>query len=489
MPSATTPRPWDGALFVGGKFVPAEGGRTSTVLDKARQAPLGTAGWASPGDLDRAAREAAAAGRAWAATDFGTRADLLRNVAERLRARSADFRDLIVRETGSIPGKAEYEVAGAVDELYQAAALAGTALSETLPSRTPGRESVAERVPLGVVGVITPWNFPLVLAMRVLAPALAVGNAVVLKPSPHTPLSGGLLLADVFAAAGLPAGVLQVVPGGQDTGEALTAHPDIAMVHFTGSSAVGRTIAREAGGRLKKVSLELGGNNALIVLEDADLDQAGQIGAWSAFHYQGQTCITAGRHIVLRPVFDAYVADLAARAARITVGDPAEDGVGLGPMISTEQRERARKLLDAAVDAGATVVEGGGGEGLFHRPTVVTGVTRDMPLWTEEIFAPVAPVLAVDSEEEALAVANETSYGLVDAVVTGDPERGRRLARQLGSAMVHVNDSTCLDEAQAPFGGRGASGLGGRSGGESNLHEFTELRWVTVQHEPVHYPY
>jgi benzaldehyde dehydrogenase (NAD) len=489
MPTPTTPPAWEGALYIGGAFVPAENGRTSTVLDKARQEPLGEAGWASPADLDRAARQAAVAGRAWAAADFGTRADLLRDVAARLRARAAEFADLIVRETGSVRGKAEYEVAGAIDELHEAAALAGHIRAETLPSRAPGRESVAERVPLGVVGVITPWNFPLVLAMRVLAPALAVGNAVVLKPSPHTPLSGGLLIADLFSEAGLPPGVLQVVPGGQDTGEALTAHPDIAMVHFTGSSAVGRAIARDAGERLKKVSLELGGNNALIVLEDAALDQAGQIGAWSAFHYQGQTCITAGRHIVLRPVFDAYVAELAARAARITVGDPARDVVGLGPMISAEQRERARKLLDEAVGAGATVVAGGDGDGLFHRPTVVTGVTRDMALWTEEIFAPIAPVLAVDSEDEALAVANDTPYGLVDAVVTGDPERGRRLAARLGAAMVHVNDSTCLDEAQVPFGGRGASGLGGRAGGASNLHEFTELRWLTVQRTAVHYPY
>ncbi|MCA1223788.1 aldehyde dehydrogenase family protein [Streptomyces sp. 8L] len=489
MPTSSTPSPWDGSLFIGGAFVPAENGRTCVVLDKARQEPLGSAGSASPADMDRAVAQAALAARDWAATDFGTRADLLRTVAERLRSRSDEFCDLIVRETGSIRGKAEYEVSGALDELHQAAGLAGAATSETLPSRAPGRESVAERVPLGVIGVITPWNFPLVLAMRVLAPALATGNAVVLKPSPHTPLSGGLLLADLFASAGLPAGVLQVVPGEQDAGEALTAHPGTAMVHFTGSSAVGRAIARDAGSRLKKVSLELGGNNSLIVLEDADLDQAGAIGAWSSFHYQGQTCITAGRHIVLRPVYDRYVADLAARAARITVGDPAEDGTGLGPLISTQQRDRARDLLAGAVEAGAHVVEGGGCEGLFHRPTVVTGVTPDMALWTEEIFAPIAPVMVVDSEEEAVAVANETEYGLVDAIVTGDPERGRRLARRLGSAMAHVNDTTCLDEAGAPFGGRRASGLGGRSGGESNLHEYTELRWLTVQHQPVAYPY
>ena len=248
-------------------------------------------------------------------------------------------------------------------------------MGEILPSHSPSRVSIAERVPMGVVGAITPWNFPLILGMRVVAPALALGNTVVLKPSPETPLTGGLIIAELLAEAGLPAGVLNVVTGDQEIGERLVAHPDTAMIHFTGSSAVGSRIAEVAGKQLKRVSLELGGNNALVILEDADLEQAAMIGAWSAWHYQGQTCITAGRHIVARPLFDAYVEALAAKAAAIAVGDPARDEVGLGPMINERQRDRGHKFLTDSVAQGATIVEGGTYDGLFYRPTVVTDIT------------------------------------------------------------------------------------------------------------------
>jgi benzaldehyde dehydrogenase (NAD) len=323
----------------------------------------------------------------------------------------------------------------------------------------------------------------------VVAPALALGNTVVLKPSPETPITGGLIIAELLAEAGLPAGAFNVVTGDQEIGEGLVAHPDTAMIHFTGSSAVGSRIAEVAGKQLKRVSLELGGNNALVVLEDADLDQAAMIGAWSAWHYQGQTCITAGRHLVARELYEQYVQALAAKAEAIAVGDPTEDGIGLGPMINERQRDRAHRFLTDSVAQGATVVAGGTYDGLFYRPTVVTGVTPDMPLWQEEIFAPVAPVMAVDSAEEAIALVNDTPYGLVNAVLTGDPDRGLRVAGKLRSGMVHVNDSTCLDEAHVPFGGLGASGLGGRAGGESNLEEFTERRWVTLQRAKSEYPY
>jgi benzaldehyde dehydrogenase (NAD) len=279
------------------------------------------------------------------------------------------------------------------------------------------------------------------------------------------------------------------VTGGQEVGERLVAHPDTSMIHFTGSSAVGSRIAETAGRMLKRVSLELGGNNALVVLEDADLDEAAMIGAWSAWHYQGQTCITAGRHIVARELYEPYVERLAAKAAAIEVGDPASGTVGLGPMVNERQRDRAHRFLTESVERGATVVEGGRYDGLFYRPTVVTNVTTDMPLWTEEIFAPIAPVLAADSEEDAIRLVNDTPYGLVNAVLTGDPDRGLRVAARLRSGMVHVNDSTCLDEAHVPFGGLGASGLGGRAGGESNLEEFTERRWVSLQRAKPAYPY
>jgi benzaldehyde dehydrogenase (NAD) len=302
-------------------------------------------------------------------------------------------------------------------------------------------------------------------------------------------VSGGLAIAELFLAAGAPPGIIQVVPGDVEVGRRLVEHPGVEMIHFTGSTMVGREIAATAGRLLKKVSLELGGNNALIVLDDADTEQATMIGAWSSFHYQGQTCITAGRHIVQRAVADAYVAGLAQRAQDIAVGDPLREAVGLGPMINTRQWARAREMLDEAVALGAKVVTGGSGDEPYFRPTVVVDVTPDMRLWREEIFAPVAPVLVVDDDAEALAVANDSPYGLVNSVLTGDLARGITVARRLRGGMVHINDATPQDEALAPFGGIGASGLGGRSGGDANLDEFTERRWLTVAAGPAHYPY
>jgi benzaldehyde dehydrogenase (NAD) len=325
--------------------------------------------------------------------------------------------------------------------------------------------------------------------MRVIAPAIALGNVVLLKPSPETPVSGGLAIAELFEAAGAPAGVFQVLPGDVAVGERLVSHPDVGMIHFTGSTAVGRQIAATAGGLLKKVSLELGGNNALLVLDDADVEQATIIGAWSAFHYQGQTCITAGRHIVERAAADAYVAQLAVRAAAITMGNTVTEEVGLGPMINSRQIERAKAMLDEAVAEGATIVTGGEVDGPYFRPTVVTGVSRQSRLWNEEIFAPIAPVLVVDTDDEAVEVANDTAYGLVDSVISGNVQRGLDVARRLRAGMVHLNDATPQDEALAPFGGIGQSGLGGRSGGDSNIEEFTERRWLTINPLPAHYPY
>jgi benzaldehyde dehydrogenase (NAD) len=237
------------------------------------------------------------------------------------------------------------------------------------------------------------------------------------------------------------------------------------------------------------VSLELGGNNALLVLGDADLEQASMIGAWSSFHYQGQTCITAGRHIVARSVADSYAEALAKRADAITLGDTVTEEVGLGPMINNAQHERATKLLADAVAAGARVVTSGHCDAPFFAPTVVVGVTPEMALWREEIFAPIAPILVVDDDEQAVAIANDTEYGLVCSVLSASNDRGMAVARRLRAGMVHVNDATPQDEAIAPFGGFGSSGLGGRAGGDSNLWEFTELRWLTVAAGPAHYPY
>jgi benzaldehyde dehydrogenase (NAD) len=480
---------WHAAVFVGGAFGPPDGGGTIGVRDKASGEIFATAGLATAADVDRAVAAARQAQPAWAARTYAERAGLLRDVAAALADRAKPLRELIMRETGCIGGKADYEIGAAISELTEAAGLASRAIGEVLPTGHAGRLSLSQRLPVGLVGVITPWNFPLVLGMRVIAPAIALGNAVLLKPSPETPVSGGLAIAELFEVAGAPAGLFQVLPGDVEVGERLVTHPDVAMIHFTGSTAVGRQIAATAGGLLKKVSLELGGNNALVVLDDADPEQATIIGAWSAFHYQGQTCITAGRHIVQRGIADAYIDGLAARASAITVGNTVTEDVGLGPMINQRQLDRARQLLDEAVAAGARVVAGGTTNGPFFRPTVVTNVSRESRLWTEEIFAPIAPVLVVDSDDEAVQVANDTAYGLVDSVLSADPNRALLVARRLRAGMVHVNDATPQDEALAPFGGIGQSGLGGRSGGDANIEEFTERRWLTVTPGPAHYPY
>ena len=480
---------WQGAVFVDGEFREPVGGGTIGVRDKASGEIFATAGLATEADVDLAVTVAKNAQAAWAETTYAERAAILRQAAAVLADRAKEIRELIMRETGCIGGKADYEISAAASELIEAAGLASRATGEVLPTGHAGRFSLSERIPVGLVAAITPWNFPLVLGMRVIAPAIALGNAVLIKPSPETPVSGGLAIAGLFETAGLPAGIFQVLPGDVEVGQRLVTHPDIAMIHFTGSTAVGRQIAKTAGELLKKVSLELGGNNALIVLDDADVDQATMIGAWSSFHYQGQTCITAGRHIVQRGIAEAYTRGLAARAEAITVGNTVTQDVGLGPMINERQLERARQLLAEAVADGATVVAGGTTDGPFFRPTVVTGVRLDARLWTEEIFAPIAPIAVVDDADEAVAMANDTSYGLVDSVLTGDANAGMAIARRLRAGMVHVNDATPQDEALAPFGGIGQSGLGGRSGGDSNLEEFTERRWLTITPGPAHYPY
>jgi benzaldehyde dehydrogenase (NAD) len=480
---------WQKAIFVDGKFRTPIGGGTLDVRDKASGEIFAVAGLADAGDVDTAVEHALVAQRDWSERSYVERAAVLRDVATALSKAAPALRELIMRETGCIGGKADYEISAATGELIEAAALASRPAGELLQTNHAGRLSLSERVPVGIVGVITPWNFPLVLGMRVIAPALALGNAIIIKPSPETPVSGGLAIAELFAAAGAPAGIFQVLPGDLDVGQRIVEHPDIAMVHFTGSTQVGRQIARTAGGLLKKVSLELGGNNALVVLDDADLDQATMIGAWSSFHYQGQTCITAGRHIVHRAVVDSYVAGLAARADAIALGNTVTENVGLGPIINDKQYARAQQLLDEAVAGGARIVTTGTSTPPFFRPTVVVDVDPTSRLWTEEIFAPIAPVLVVDDDDEAVAVANDTEYGLVNSVLTADSYRGMQVARRLRSGMVHVNDATPQDEAAAPFGGVRASGLGGRAGGDSNIEEYTERRWMTVAAGPAHYPY
>ncbi len=443
----------------------------------------------TPDDVARAAAAAAAAQPAWAETSYVERAAVLRRAAEIYEAHRAEFGSWTQRETGAVFGKVHHEQNFTIHELLTASAMPSQPYGSLVPTVSPGRLSMVRRVPAGVIGAITPWNSPSVLGMRVVAPALALGNAVVLKPDPQTPVCGGAMFAAVFREAGLPDGVLQIVVGGAETGEAIVTDPNVTRVSFTGSTAAGRRVGSLAGGLLKKVSLELGGNNALVVLDDADLDAAASAGAYAAFQFQGQVCFAVGRHIVHRSVADAYVDALAEKAGRLRLGDPFREEVDLGPIVNERQLARVDGIVRRSIEGGARLVVGGTHEGLFYRPTVLADVTRELPVWTDETFGPVAPVVTFETDEEALALANDTEYGLAGAVYSRSISRGLALAQRIRSGMVHVNDQTVNDESVIPFGGMGTSGNGSRFGGQANWDEFTEWQWLTVRDEPKSYPF
>ncbi len=443
----------------------------------------------TPDDVAAAAARARAAQPAWAAMNYQDRAKVLRRAAEIYEANRDEFGSWTQRETGASHGKMFHESNFAYHEILTAMSLPGQAYGSLVPSAAKGRLSMVRRVPAGVIGAITPWNSPSVLGMRVVAPALALGNAVVLKPDPQTPVIGGAMFEAVFREAGLPDGLLQVVVGGADVGEALVTDPNIDVVSFTGSTAVGRRVGELAGRLLKKVSLELGGNNAFIILDDADLDAAAAAGAFSSFQFQGQVCFAAGRHLVARELADAYTEALTEKARKLKLGDPYREDVQLGPIVNEKQLARVAGIVERSIEGGAQATVGASHEGLFYRPTVLTGVTTDLPAWTDEIFGPVAPIVSFDSDEEAIALANQSNYGLVASIYTRSLGRGLAMADRMKTGMVHINDGTQNDEANVPFGGMGESGNGGRYGGEASMDTFTEWQWVTIRDEPPNFPF
>jgi len=478
---------WQGMIFSSG-WREALGG-TANVIEPATGATLAQIGLANEEDVELAATAAYNAQPSWAATPFDQRAAVIRQAALLLKARAAEFNGWNMREAGSIGPKAEWELNATYEQLQMSAALPMQAEGQIFPSAMPGRTNYWKRIPIGVVGVIVPWNFPLLLAMRSVAPALALGNAVVLKPDVQTAVTGGALIAQLFADAGLPDGVLQVVPGGATTGDAVVRSPHVSMISFTGSTAVGRTIGEKCGRMLKKCALELGGNNAIIVLDDADLDAASSSGAWGAFLHQGQICMQAGRHLVHRSVADQYVELLAARASRLHVADPHAGPAHLGPIINAKQLHRIDQIVQDALRAGAKLTIGGTHNGLFYKPTVLTNVSTSMAAFTDEIFGPVAPITVFDTDEQVVALANSSAYGLAAAIHTRDVQRGMALASQLRSGMVHINDQTVNNEFHVPFGGMGASGNGGRFGGPANVEEFTQSQWISVMNKGIQYPF
>jgi benzaldehyde dehydrogenase (NAD) len=475
---------WRGRVF-GSDWQSAAGGSLD-VLEPATGATLTRVGNAVAEDVRRAAAEARAAQPGWAATPYEKRAAVLRKAARILEDNQEELIPWIARETGGIPAKAGFEIHLVTEILYRSAAMCTEPQGLVLPS-DPGRISLARRLPRGVVGIISPFNFPLILSCRAVAPALATGNAVVLKPDPRTVLTGGFIIARIFEEAGLPKGVLHVLPGGVEAGEAICTDPDIAMVSFTGSSNVGRRIGELAGKHLKKVQLELGGKNAVIVFEDADLDAAASATAFGAWFHQGQICMTTGRVLASDKIVGPLTKKLVDKAQHLPVGDPMSQ-VALGPVINRAQVERIHAIVKDSVAAGATLAAGGTFDGTFYRPTVLTGVKPGMRAFEEEVFGPVASITSFSTEDEAVALA-KSEYGLSAGVFSADVGRAIAVGNRLNVGLLHINDQTVADEPHVPFGGVGASGNGTRIGGPANWEEFTQWQWMTIKDKPGDYPF
>jgi aldehyde dehydrogenase (NAD+) len=389
----------------------------------------------------------------------------------------------LVRESGSTVLKADIEVSLAAGITLESASFPSRVHGRIFDSNTPNREMRVYRKPLGVVGVISPWNFPLHLSQRSVAPALALGNAVVVKPASDTPITGGLLVARIFEEAGLPAGVLSVVVGaGSEIGDDFVAHPVPRLISFTGSTPVGQNVGKVAtsGEHLKKVSLELGGNAPMVVLDDADLDAAVGQAVPGAFLHSGQICMAVNRIIVQAPVYDEFVSRFTAAAQSVAFGDPSAEGTLVGPVVNDSQLEGLKDKIAGAQQAGARTVVSGEIAGRVVPPHVFADVTADMEIAREEIFGPMVAILRAEDEEHALELANDHVYGLSSSVFTQDLDRGVRFAQRVKAGMTFVNEMSVQDEAHVAFGGERNSGLG-RFNGEWAIEEFTTDHTIGVK--------
>ncbi|NVZ69568.1 benzaldehyde dehydrogenase [Pseudomonas costantinii] len=470
-----------------GDWIPATGS-VIDVIEPATSEPLMRCAMASAADMATACRSAALAQPAWAALGPRERAEIFRKAADLAQQSFAELALYIARETGAALFKGEHEVREAIVLLHQAAGLLSQPHGLVLPSEA-GRLSYARRQPHGVVGVISPFNFPLVLSLRSVAPALAAGNAVVLKPDPQTPVSGGFIIARLFEAAGLPKGLLHVLPGAAPAGEALCRDPNVRMIAFTGSTAAGRKVAEVAGWHLKKVALELGGKNPLIILEDADLDLAASNAAWGAWLHQGQICMATGLILAHESIAASLTRKLVDKARALTVGNAARGEAALGPLINQRQLQRVHEIVSDSLQAGARLEAGGDYDQLFYQPTVLSGVRPGMRAFEDEIFGPVATVVSFASDEEAIELANRTEYGLSAAIISPSVGRAMAIGERLDCGLLHINDQTVADECINPFGGRGASGNGGSVGGPADWDEYSQWQWVTVKNTPPTYPF
>ena len=469
-------------MYVGGRWWPVE--KTFSDIN-----PSDDSEWARVPDVGvaevrNAIDSAHHAFENWSKLPFNQRARFMTKIAEIFEKRKMDVVKALRTEAGGWFGKSIFEASYVPEVFCAAAAMNYQSIGEVIPSEF-GKLSMAIRRPVGVVSVISPWNFPAILTSRGIAFALAAGNTVVLKPSEETPYCGGLLFAEIFEEAGVPGGVLNVITCSRDNvaivGEELIEHPLVKGVSFTGSTAVGREIAARAGAHLKKCCVELGGKDALIVCDDADMDRATGAANFGSFMHQGQICMSVEKILVQESIMQEFLERFKDRASRLKVGDPTKelDHI-IGPLINDRQVIKVKSQIDDAVAKGGKIVLGGKVEGRYVEPTIITDVTSDMTLYQDETFGPVVSVIPFSTDEEAIAIANDTEYGLSSGVITKDEYRGLEIAQKLETGMCHINCSSVNDEPHAPFGGSKSSGVG-RHGGRWATDTFTETRWITLE--------
>jgi acyl-CoA reductase-like NAD-dependent aldehyde dehydrogenase len=479
-------------MFINGNWVKAATGKNFDDYNPYTGEVIAQVAAGNRTDARQAIEAAAAAFPGWANTLPAERRMYLLKAADAMEKRQNDILRIMAEESGSTFGISIYQFIDAINHFREAAGQVTHVNGEILPTNFPGVFSMLVRQPLGVVVHISPWNAPLILTIRSIVFPIAYGNTMVLKPSMETPISGGLIIAEILDEIKLPAGVFNVVtngPGGSgEVGDEFIENDKVRHISLTGSTEVGKQIAAKAGKYLKKVSLELGGSDPFIVLKDADIDYAVDAAVFGRFLHQGQICMSSKRFIVEKPVAEEFTEKLVNRVKNLKVGNPCEQDTVIGPLINKGQLDIIKSQVDDSVKQGAKLLCGGVAKGLCYYPAVLSNVTTDMRVFSEEVFGPVAPVMEVKNTEQAISVANDSPFGLSAAVITHDFQKGMEIAEKLETGMVHINDSSVCSEAQAPFGGIKQSGYG-KIGGKAAIDEYTSQRWITIQRTPKQFPF
>ncbi|KKB74125.1 MULTISPECIES: aldehyde dehydrogenase family protein [Bacillus] len=475
--------------YIGGEWRDGQSESVLADLNPYTQKTIASFHKATPDDIDQAYKAAVKAKKEWDRVGPYEKRAILEKAAAYIEEHKEAIVFLIMEELGGTRLKAAFEIDLVINMIKEAAGFPLKMEGRILPSPVDGKENRLYRIPAGVVGVISPFNFPFFLSVKSVAPALGAGNGVVLKPHEETPICGGTLIAKIFEEAGLPKGLLNVVVTDiEEIGDSFVEHPIPRIISFTGSTKVGSYIGQLAVKHFKKPLLELGGNSALIVLEDADLEYAVNAAAFSRFTHQGQICMSANRILVQKEVYPAFLKLFYQKVSALKTGDPMDPDTIIGPVINERQAESLRKAVEKGIEEGAVALIKGEIKGNLVEPTILTDVKPGMAIAREELFGPVVCVMPFQTEEEAIRIANDTPFGLSGAVHTGNVERGVELAKQIETGMIHVNDTTINDEPHIAFGGEKQSGLG-RLNGEWSLDEFTTLKWISVQHQKRVFPY